>query len=207
MKKIIFVMFAVLFAAVSLEAQKADRDNYKIMVDGLGCPFCAYGLEKKFKDFKGIKNVKIDVETGEFTFTYPSDKPLSVDKVAKQVDLAGYTPISTEIKRADGTVEKSEPIEEVVAPEDAVEASLFVAGNCNMCRSRIEKTAKSVKGVFTASWDKETKILTVEMDENVAKKEYVARAVSAAGHDTKTAKADTKVYKQLPGCCRYKRIK
>lgn len=55
-------------------AQK-PMDAFEVQVDGLGCPFCAYGLEKKFKEFKGIKEVKIDIETGDFSFAYPAEKP------------------------------------------------------------------------------------------------------------------------------------
>jgi len=32
-----------------------------------------------------------------------------------------------------------------------------VAGNCGMCKARIEKAAKSVDGVSGADWDKELK--------------------------------------------------
>ena len=88
MKYIIIALVGAfsLFSTTTTEAQKAERDQYTIQVDGLGCPFCAFGLEKKFKEFKGIKGVKIDMETGVFNFTYPSDKPLSIEEVQVQVD-------------------------------------------------------------------------------------------------------------------------
>lgn len=105
--KIIVLLFLSLMSVTTIQAQK-ETDSFEIQVDGLGCPFCAYGLEKKFKDFKGIKNIKIDIETGDFTFTYPTEKKLSLPQVEAQVKKAGYSPIKTKIIRANGEVEIAE---------------------------------------------------------------------------------------------------
>ncbi|AXT19068.1 copper chaperone [Flavobacteriaceae bacterium AU392] len=105
--KIIMTLFLGLVSVSTIQAQK-ERDSFKIQVDGLGCPFCAYGLEKKFKEFKGIKNVAIDIETGDFTFTYPTEKKLTILQVEEQVKKAGYTPVTMKITRANGEIEVSE---------------------------------------------------------------------------------------------------
>ncbi len=194
------------------QAQKAAKDQFEIEVDGLGCPFCAYGLEKKFKEFKGLKNVRIDMETGIFNFTFPAEKAMGLERIMAQVEKAGYTPISAKVTRADGTTESS-AAEEISLDDynDIGEASLFVAGNCGMCRARIEKVAKNIDGVLTAAWDEDTKMLDLQFDASQTKKKAieteVAQAVATSGHDTKSSKAEDKVYKNLPGCCKYKRIK
>jgi hypothetical protein len=41
--------------------------------------------------------------------------------------------------------------------------TINVAGNCGMCKTRIEKAAKT-EGVSAASWDSKTKLLTVSYD-------------------------------------------
>ena len=84
---------------------KKDKDNYTVQVDGLGCAFCAYGLEKRFKELKGIREIKIDLETGVLTFNYPATKPLTLDEVSEQVGNAGYTAITAAVKRWDGNEE------------------------------------------------------------------------------------------------------
>ena len=83
----------------------------------------------------------------------------------------------------------------------------FVAGECGMCETRIEKAAKSVEGVTMADWNKETKMLTVNFNCANPEVKEVHKAVAAAGHDTKKVKAEDKVYSELPGCCKYERIK
>ena len=107
MKYTIITLLAFFCMTTTMVAQEGT-DQYEIQVDGLGCPFCAYGLEKKFKEFDGIKNVAIEIETGDFTFTLPSEANLSMEAVEAQVVKAGYTPITTKITRADGTIESSE---------------------------------------------------------------------------------------------------
>lgn len=206
MKKVIIFFIALTLGSLSIQAQ-SGMDQFKVQVDGLGCPFCAYGLEKKFKEFKGIKKVKIDIETGDFSFLYPSDKELSLEAVENQVVKAGYTPITGEVTRADGLVERM-GVESQTRTEDVVlsQKTTFVAGNCGMCQARIEKAAKTVKGVATASWDKDTKILQVSFNAGQTALSEIEKAIAAVGHDTKNFKAEDEVYDSLPPCCLYERI-
>ncbi len=80
-----------------------------------------------------------------------------------------------------------------------------VKGNCSMCETRIEKTAKSVEGVSAADWNQETKILKVSFDESKTSVHKVQMAVAKVGHDTPMHKASDEVYNELPGCCKYDR--
>lgn len=82
-----------------------------------------------------------------------------------------------------------------------------VYGNCGMCENRIEKAAKSVKGVSTADWDKETKMLELTYDSLKTDIHKIEMAVAKAGHDTDMHKATDKAYNDLPGCCQYDRPK
>ncbi len=82
-----------------------------------------------------------------------------------------------------------------------------VFGNCGMCKSRIEKAAKSVEGVTSAEWDKETKMIKVSLDNAKTNVHKVHLAIAKVGHDTKMHKADDKVYEALHGCCLYERAK
>lgn len=83
----------------------------------------------------------------------------------------------------------------------------FVAGNCGMCETRIEKTALAVDGVKEADWDKESRMLMVTFKGEKADIKAVQKAVAAAGHDTEAFRAETAVYDKLPACCKYERIK
>lgn len=209
MKNILVIFLTIFLFGMNnnVNAQSSSSvDEFTVQVDGLGCPFCAYGLEKKFKELKGIKKVQIEMETGVMDFIYPADKQLSMEQVEQQVEKAGYTPVRVVVKRADGSQETTEQESaSAVVEGDLQDVELFVAGNCGMCKSRIEKVVSKMDGVQSAVWNKETKQLTVSAAAGVAKKDIEA-AVAEAGHDTKGVKANTATYNNLPGCCQYERV-
>lgn len=80
-----------------------------------------------------------------------------------------------------------------------------VYGNCGMCEKRIETAAKSIEGVSSADWDKETKIIEVTFDDSKTDIHKVHMAIAKAGHDTEMHKATDEAYNKLPGCCQYER--
>ena len=63
-----------------------------IRVDGLSCPFCAYGLEKKLKRLDGAAQVRIDLERGVAEVTVAAGKSIQEGDIKKAVLDAGFTP-------------------------------------------------------------------------------------------------------------------
>lgn len=84
--------------------------------------------------------------------------------------------------------------------------SIKVAGNCGMCKARIEKAAK-MDGVTKAEWSEKTKILTLVYDPAVINSDDVQKNIASVGHDTEKFRAEDKVYNSLPGCCKFDRMK
>jgi copper chaperone CopZ len=205
MKKTVVTVVIAMMTVMGAYAQKS-MDKFMVQVDGLGCPFCAYGLEKKFKEFKGIKEVKIDIETGDFSFSYPSEKALSLESVEKQVEKAGYTPMTTKIERADGKVEESAGSQAAVSNDKLTTKNMKVAGNCGMCEARITKAAKALPGVAEVTWDKDTKMMAVAFDGATTSLKAIEQAIAKVGHDTKNFKASDDTYNSLPPCCHYERM-
>jgi copper chaperone CopZ len=87
----------------------------------------------------------------------------------------------------------------------AEETEFKVYGACGMCEARIEKAAKSIDGVTTADWDRESKMLTLTYDADNVNLEDVHKKIAKAGHDTKKVRAKDDVYEELPSCCHYER--
>lgn len=84
--------------------------------------------------------------------------------------------------------------------------SFKVWGKCDMCKTRIEKTAKEA-GAASASWDGRTQLLTVTFDPSVTGRDAISKKLASVGHDTEKYKAPDDVYAKLPGCCHYEREK
>src|SRR5262249_45312494 len=70
-------------------------------------------------------------------------------------------------------------------------------------KKRIE-TASKGRGVKSADWNIETKILTLEYDPSQTNPEKVQQRIADVGHDTELKKAKDYVYKDLPECCLYR---
>jgi Cu(I)/Ag(I) efflux system membrane fusion protein len=81
---------------------------------------------------------------------------------------------------------------------------LKVEGVCEMCRERIEITARGIEGVVSASWDSESKQLHLSYNAEKTSLEVISKAIAKAGHDTEWNKANEKIYNDLPPCCQYR---
>ena len=87
--------------------------------------------------------------------------------------------------------------------EQLVEASFDVLGTCGMCKDRIEEAATGINGVESATWNKDTKVLSLTYTTGL-NLDKVHQAIADVGHDTNKIKAKDEVYETLPGCCRYR---
>lgn len=64
---------------------------YKLGVDGLACPFCAYGVEKQLKAVKGVEKVDVDIKTGNVIVTVAEGTAFDEATAKKAVTDAGFT--------------------------------------------------------------------------------------------------------------------
>ncbi len=63
---------------------------YTLGVDGLGCPFCAYGIEKELAALAGVGDVAIDLESGVAVVTMAGEAILDPDTAKLAVEEAGF---------------------------------------------------------------------------------------------------------------------
>ncbi len=92
MKKIIVMsILSMVTMLASVQVSFAAGSNYSIRVDGLACPFCAYGIEKKFKKMDGISNIKIDLDKGLVSVDAKESVELKDDQMKKLFNDSGFT--------------------------------------------------------------------------------------------------------------------
>lgn len=90
MKHVINIFF-ILFS-IGISTLFAQSDTVTVRVDGLSCPFCAYGLEKKLNEIDGVDSINIDIEKGSVTLTVGKGTNISEEKIKSKVKDAGFTP-------------------------------------------------------------------------------------------------------------------
>jgi copper chaperone CopZ len=72
-----------------------------------------------------------------------------------------------------------------------------------MCKNRIENALK-IKGITYASWDVDSKILSLVFDNKIVSMDKIETKILNAGHDLEGKKAKDIIYNQLPNCCHYR---
>ncbi len=86
-----------------------------------------------------------------------------------------------------------------------VKESFKVWGNCDMCKSKIEKAVKSIDGVKYAKWNVASKKMYVKFYEDKTSVDAIQKAIADVGYDTEKYKAKDEVYNNLHSCCKYDR--
>ena len=88
MKKILLIP---LLAVVLSTAAFAGGNQYTLGVDGLACPFCAYGIEKQLSAIEGVESIETDIKSGQIVVTLVEGKSLREEVARKAVKDAGFT--------------------------------------------------------------------------------------------------------------------
>lgn len=102
-RKTLSIVGALSIAFLIASSSQADISRVTISVNGLACPFCVYGLEKKLKKVDGVESVEIDLKTGKAVLTLEKGKAPNLADFRTAVKKAGFT--AGEIKvTAVGTV-------------------------------------------------------------------------------------------------------
>jgi len=76
---------------ISAQAQAAGEQSATIQVDGLSCPFCAYGLEKHLKRVAGVEGVEINMKSGKAIVRLKPDVQVDDAALKTAVKKAGFT--------------------------------------------------------------------------------------------------------------------
>lgn len=84
-------MFLTLAIALMATSVLAAQPTYRLHVDGLSCPFCAYGLEKKLGEIDGVQSLETNIKDGTVTVTMKDGEPLSEAAAKQAVKAAGFS--------------------------------------------------------------------------------------------------------------------
>jgi mercuric ion binding protein len=91
MKRIWRQTFLIVSLFLMSPATIAAQQAYRLHVDGLACPFCAYGIEKKLTAIKNVQKVGVEIATGTVTVTMAEGASLDEAMAKQAVKDAGFT--------------------------------------------------------------------------------------------------------------------
>jgi len=69
----------------------AAPPTYQLHVDGLSCPFCAYGLEKKLGAVPGVQGLETNIKDGTVIVTMKDGVMLEEASARQAVKEAGFS--------------------------------------------------------------------------------------------------------------------
>lgn len=137
------------------------------------------------------------------------DKPSMMNQEGNKVS-SGSMPGMDMGKGSGNKENRSQPVmymKDSAKSKNMEHQTIKVSGNCEQCKDRIEKAAKSMNGVASAEWSAEKQLLSVLFDAGKTNSATIQQAVAKVGHDTELYRAKDEAYDTLPACCKYQRSK
>ena len=86
----------------------ADVEEYVVGVNGMACPFCAYGIEKKLEDIDGVDELAIRIKDGEVDV--PVVKTVTPDQIQTAIKKAGFELRDLELTGTGNIETKGSPV-------------------------------------------------------------------------------------------------
>jgi len=155
---------AMLFIAMT---GAGDRPQVSVRVDGLSCPFCAFGLEKKLKSIDGVTGLEINVNEGVALLTFDDVSSIDRNVIRAHVKQAGFTPREIAIKLDEGGYLISLSIEGMTQEDDS---------------KRIADALRKIECVEDLEIDLQTGKATLVCTDSTFAKETFAQVVKDVGY-------------------------
>jgi len=81
------MMLGMIWSAATLAA----GTEYRMRVDGLACPYCAYGIEKKLNAIEGVGKIDVNLNAGLVVVDVAEGVTLTEPQMKTLFQDAGFT--------------------------------------------------------------------------------------------------------------------
>jgi len=202
------ILGAFLLFTTFISAQNLSKSQFKVKGN---CEMCKERIETTAKK-AGAQSARYSIDLQ--TLTLETSEKVSPEDILKKVAEAGHD--NEKFKASDETYEKLPGCchydRDLKTENSNIENhnhskgknEFFVKGNCESCKARIEKAAKSA-GANSAEWNAEKQTVILNFDSSKTSADQILKKIAEVGHDNEKYKTTDDVYKQLPGCCLYDR--
>jgi len=102
---LVFTGVLPLASPIEVQAQQAQKKgvsdsksapDIQLGVDGMSCPFCAFGIEKKISQLDAVKSLNVMLEKGLVEIFLKDNQQLAEPELRKAVKKAGFSVRSVE---------------------------------------------------------------------------------------------------------------
>lgn len=71
---------------------QAQIHGLTVAVEGMSCPFCAFGVEKKLQQVEGVESITIDMKKGTASLKAKKGQSIGITQVQEAVKSSGFSP-------------------------------------------------------------------------------------------------------------------
>ncbi|ALR31922.1 TonB-dependent receptor [Chryseobacterium sp. IHB B 17019] len=188
-------------------AQNLSKNQFTVKGN---CDMCKERIENTAKK-AGAKEARYSIDSQ--ILTLETDSNISTDDILKKVAEAGHD--NEKFKASDANYEAlpgcchyNRDLQPKTAENhehhSKKENEFYVKGNCESCKTRIEKAAKDA-GADSAEWNAEKQMVTLNFNPAKTSSDKILKKIADVGHDNEKYKSSDNTYKNLPSCCLYDR--
>ena len=81
-----------LFILLPLVPASAQVEGATVLVEGMSCPFCTFGVEKRLKKVQGVGSVEINMGAGSASMSASEGESIDFSSIPEAIRKAGFTP-------------------------------------------------------------------------------------------------------------------
>lgn len=89
-RRLSMLFVATLLLGLVLPATAETGGRYRLQVNGISCPFCSYGIEKKLGAMEGVEEVTVLLDEGAVIVHTRPGTELTETSARKAVEDAGF---------------------------------------------------------------------------------------------------------------------
>jgi mercuric ion binding protein len=183
----IFILGLVVVTFFFAGPTSADSTKVSLRVDGLACPFCAYGLEKKLKEIDNVEKLDIKINEGLVILKFKEGTKIDKEVIFQKVKEAGFTPKDLKTEGAS---------KEVAQAQDASKGqkiALNIQGMvCEGCVARVKTVLNDLDCVEAVKVDLSAEKATLTCNDEKADPSKFVQAVEKLGFKAAVSEKKTK---------------
>lgn len=94
MKRIYFIqpLLAAGIVFLAFAQAQAQIHSLTVTVEGMSCPFCAFGVEKRLKKVEGVESITVSMKDGTAAMSARKGQSINFSQVPAAIRKAGFTP-------------------------------------------------------------------------------------------------------------------
>ena len=131
-------------------------------MNGISCPFCAFGIEKKLLDVDGVDGVEVFLDDGRIAVTFEPETSVTASDLEEAVEKAGFELAALKLTVQGSVAEEEGKARLVSSPTLTFRLVEISASTRERLRALMAERGSVVIAGVVAEWNESEPTLAVE---------------------------------------------